>query len=60
MAAGIAQLSELLKPGFYEDLHAKTADFVKDIQDFVAERGYQVKYLPLVLYFGLPLPIRKA
>jgi glutamate-1-semialdehyde 2,1-aminomutase len=43
MAAGIAQLSELLKPGFYDDLHAKTAGFVKDIQDFVAERGYQVK-----------------
>lgn len=43
MAAGIAQLSELLKPGFYDDLHAKTAGFVKDIQDFVAERGYEVK-----------------
>lgn len=43
MAAGIAQLSELLKPNFYDDLHAKTAGFVKDIQDFVADRGYQVK-----------------
>ncbi|QHS54352.1 glutamate-1-semialdehyde 2,1-aminomutase [Mucilaginibacter sp. 14171R-50] len=43
MAAGIAQLSELLKPGFYDDLHAKTAGFVKDIQDFVAERAYQFK-----------------
>nr|WP_067060541.1 glutamate-1-semialdehyde 2,1-aminomutase [Mucilaginibacter sp. L294] len=43
MAAGIAQLSELLKPGFYDELHAKTTGFVKDIQDFVAERGYKVK-----------------
>ncbi|MDB5129763.1 glutamate-1-semialdehyde 2,1-aminomutase [Mucilaginibacter sp.] len=43
MAAGIAQLSELLKPGFYEDLHAKTAGFVKDIQDFVAKRSYNLK-----------------
>ena len=43
MAAGIAQLSELLKPGFYEELHAKTADFVKDIQAFVAQRGYEFK-----------------
>ncbi|WP_256540966.1 glutamate-1-semialdehyde 2,1-aminomutase [Mucilaginibacter aquariorum] len=43
MAAGIAQLSELLKPGFYDELHAKTAGFVKDIQDFVAERGYTLK-----------------
>ena len=43
MAAGIAQLSELLKPGFYDSLHAKTAGFVKDIQLFVAERGYAIK-----------------
>jgi glutamate-1-semialdehyde 2,1-aminomutase len=43
MAAGIAQLSELLKPGFYEELHAKTAGFVKDIQDFVAKRSYSLK-----------------
>lgn len=43
MAAGIAQLSELLKPGFYHELHAKTAGFVKAIHDFVAERGYQLK-----------------
>ncbi|WP_454801458.1 glutamate-1-semialdehyde 2,1-aminomutase [Mucilaginibacter phyllosphaerae] len=43
MAAGIAQLSELLKPGFYDSLHDKTADFVKDIQAFVDERGYMVK-----------------
>jgi glutamate-1-semialdehyde 2,1-aminomutase len=43
MAAGIAQLSELLKPGFYDDLHAKTAGFVKDIQDFVAKRSYSLK-----------------
>jgi glutamate-1-semialdehyde 2,1-aminomutase len=43
MAAGIAQLSELLQPGFYEELHAKTAAFVKDIQNFVAEKGYEFK-----------------
>lgn len=43
MAAGIAQLTELLKPGFYEDLHAKTAGFVKTIEGFVAGRGYDLK-----------------
>jgi glutamate-1-semialdehyde 2,1-aminomutase len=43
MAAGIAQLSELLQPGFYDQLHAKTAGFVRDIQEFVAERGYEFK-----------------
>ncbi|MDB5062614.1 MAG: glutamate-semialdehyde aminotransferase, partial [Mucilaginibacter sp.] len=43
MAAGIAQLSELLQPGFYDELHAKTAGFVRDIQEFVAQRGYEFK-----------------
>ncbi len=43
MAAGIAQLTELLKPGFYDELHAKTAGFVKDLQAFIDERGYMVK-----------------
>ncbi|GGH18427.1 glutamate-1-semialdehyde 2,1-aminomutase [Mucilaginibacter phyllosphaerae] len=43
MAAGIAQIGELLKPGFYDSLHAKTAGFVNDIQHFVDERGYTVK-----------------
>jgi hypothetical protein len=28
MGAGIAQLTELLKPGFYEELKAKTTAFV--------------------------------
>jgi glutamate-1-semialdehyde 2,1-aminomutase len=43
MAAGIAQLSELLQPGFYDELHTKTAGFVRDIQEFVAKRGYEFK-----------------
>ncbi len=43
MAAGIAQLSELLNPGFYTELNNKTKEFVTSIQDFVAERGYQFK-----------------
>ncbi|TSD63368.1 glutamate-1-semialdehyde-2,1-aminomutase [Inquilinus sp. KBS0705] len=43
MAAGIAQVSELLKPGFYDELHAKTAGFVNDIQHFAAQRGYAFK-----------------
>jgi glutamate-1-semialdehyde 2,1-aminomutase len=43
MAAGIAQLTELLKPGFYDELHTKTAHFVKSIQEFVANRSYNFK-----------------
>ena len=43
MAAGIAQLSELLKPGFYSELNNKTSEFVTSIQEFVAQQGYQFK-----------------
>ena len=43
MAAGIAQLTELLKPGFYEELKSKTESFVNDILAFVTERNYPVK-----------------
>jgi len=43
MGAGIAQLTELLQPGFYEELDRKTAAFVKDIEDYVAAKGYELK-----------------
>lgn len=43
MAAGIAQLTELLSGGFYEKLHAKTDAFVTSIREFVAGRGYHFK-----------------
>ncbi len=43
MAAGIAQLSELLQPGFYEELKNKIEVFVKDIQQYADERGYKFK-----------------
>jgi len=43
MSAGIGQLSQLLKPGFYEELLSKTSGFVSDIQDFADQRGYAFK-----------------
>jgi glutamate-1-semialdehyde 2,1-aminomutase len=43
MAAGIAQISELLQPGFYDDLHQKTAEFVGDIQAYAEEHNYEFK-----------------
>jgi glutamate-1-semialdehyde 2,1-aminomutase len=43
MGAGIAQLTELLKPGFYQDLEAKTTAFVSAIQQYVADKGYGFK-----------------
>ncbi len=43
MAAGIAQLSELLKMGFYRDLNNKTEDFAASIQRFATARNYKFK-----------------
>ena len=43
MAAGIAQLTELLKSNFYKDLNNKTAEFTASIQRFATARNYQFK-----------------
>ena len=43
MAAGIAQLTELLSPGFYADLHKMTEEFTEAIQSFATERNYEFK-----------------
>ncbi|WBM74249.1 glutamate-1-semialdehyde 2,1-aminomutase [Saprospira grandis] len=42
MAAGYASAKQLLVPGFYEEMEAKTQAFVKNIQDFCDEREYPV------------------
>ncbi|MES2378619.1 MAG: glutamate-1-semialdehyde 2,1-aminomutase [Bacteroidota bacterium] len=43
MAAGIAQLTELLRMGFYKDLHKKTEEFTEAIQRFATARSYKFK-----------------
>jgi len=43
MGAGIAQLTQLLKPGFYRELEAKTTAFVEAIRQYVASKNYQFK-----------------
>jgi glutamate-1-semialdehyde 2,1-aminomutase len=43
MGAGIAQLSELLRMGFYRDLNNKTEEFVEAIQRFATARNYKFK-----------------
>ena len=43
MAAGIAQLSELLKMGFYRDLNNKTEEFRDAVQRFATARSYKFK-----------------
>lgn len=43
MAAGIAQLTELLRMGFYRDLNKKTEEFTESIQRFATARSYKFK-----------------
>ncbi len=43
MAAGIAQLGELLRMGFYRDLNNKTEEFTESIQRFATARNYKFK-----------------
>jgi glutamate-1-semialdehyde 2,1-aminomutase len=40
MAAGIAQLTECLRPGFYEELKEKTDMLVSNVMDHAKQRGY--------------------
>jgi glutamate-1-semialdehyde 2,1-aminomutase len=60
MAAGIAQLSELLKPGFYESLKAKTDNFVSAIQKFAADRNYQFKIFSIGSIFWFAFTGKEA
>jgi len=43
MAAGLAQLTELLRSGFYKDLNNKAQEFVDSIQRFATARNYRFK-----------------
>jgi glutamate-1-semialdehyde 2,1-aminomutase len=43
MAAGIAQLTEILKSGFYKDLNNKTQDFTESIQRFATANNYKFR-----------------
>ncbi|MFM6976549.1 MAG: glutamate-1-semialdehyde 2,1-aminomutase [Sphingobacteriaceae bacterium] len=43
MAAGIAQLTELSRSGFYKELNAKAAEFAESIQRYAETRNYKFK-----------------
>jgi glutamate-1-semialdehyde 2,1-aminomutase len=43
MAAGVAQLTELLKSGFYRDLNKKTEEFTEAIQRLATAKNYKFK-----------------
>ncbi|MCB0688952.1 MAG: glutamate-1-semialdehyde 2,1-aminomutase [Saprospiraceae bacterium] len=43
MAAGYATLQKILSLGFYEQLNAKTTDFVGHLNQYVAQKGYALQ-----------------
>jgi len=54
MAAGIAQLTELLRSNFYKELNNKTAEFAEGIQRFATARNYKIKvfYIGSIFWFA--------
>ncbi|MES2416978.1 MAG: glutamate-1-semialdehyde 2,1-aminomutase [Bacteroidota bacterium] len=51
MAAGIATLTELLRSGFYKELHTKTQEFTDSIQRFATARNYKFKVFNIASIF---------
>ncbi|RVU00223.1 glutamate-1-semialdehyde-2,1-aminomutase [Mucilaginibacter limnophilus] len=63
MGAGIAQLTELLRSGFYRDLNAKAEEFAEAIQRFATARNYKFKVFTIGSMFWFAFTdkdIRKA
>lgn len=60
MAAGIAQLSELRQPGFYDRLNKKTADFVESIRQHIQEEGYTLQLFSVGSVFWFAFSDQKA
>jgi glutamate-1-semialdehyde 2,1-aminomutase len=60
MAAGIAQLTELSKTGFYRDLNNKTAEFAESIQRFATARNYKFKVFTIGSIFWFAFTDQEA
>jgi glutamate-1-semialdehyde 2,1-aminomutase len=60
MAAGIAQLSELLTKGFYDELHSKTEEFVATIQNYATKRNYKLKVFTIGSIFWFAFTDKEA
>ncbi|MDB4903390.1 MAG: glutamate-semialdehyde -aminomutase [Mucilaginibacter sp.] len=60
MAAGIAQLSELLRMGFYRDLNNKTEEFTSAIQRFATARTYKFKVFTIGSIFWFAFTEKEA
>lgn len=51
MAAGIAQLTECAKEGFYEDQEARTKYFITNINSYAKEKGYDFELVSIASVF---------
>jgi glutamate-1-semialdehyde 2,1-aminomutase len=60
MAAGIAQLSELLRMGFYRDINNKTEEFTEAIQRFSTARNYKFKVFTIGSIFWFAFTDKEA
>ncbi|MBS1502720.1 MAG: glutamate-1-semialdehyde 2,1-aminomutase, partial [Bacteroidetes bacterium] len=60
MAAGIAQLTELLRMGFYRDLNNKTEEFAEAIQRFATARNYKFKVFSIGSIFWFAFTDRES
>ena len=60
MAAGIAQLTELSKSGFYKDLNSKTLDFTDSIQRFASANNYKFKVFTIGSIFWFAFTDRET
>ncbi|TWI99293.1 glutamate-1-semialdehyde 2,1-aminomutase [Mucilaginibacter frigoritolerans] len=60
MAAGIAQLTELLRMGFYRELNNKTQEFTEAIQRFATARNYKFKVFTIGSIFWFAFTDKEA
>lgn len=60
MAAGIAQLTECLRPGFYEELKEKTDYLVNNVNQYARSKGYEFNMFSVASIFWISFSAKKA
>ena len=60
MAAGIAQLTECAKDGFYEDQEARTKFFVEKINTYANDKGYNFELVTIGSIFWISFDGKKS
>lgn len=60
MAAGIAALSILSEPGFYEEQEEKTKSFINDLKSYIEEKSYDVQVFTIGSIFWIAFTDQKT